>query len=226
MQPIGPKAGFHPIPMEQRNGDGEPRKRTSKSPTHSESKYIWKSLFAKPHQPKPMKRISSFAIFALLMGLTSSTSLIAADTKSSLDKMDEKFVKSAAADCHSEVLVAELGTKKAASDSVKAIAVNVAKAHTALHAEITALAKAKAVELSSANDPKADEAVADLEKESGKSFDKAFLTHLKKTHDATLKAYESAANDCKDAELKAWVKQSLPTLKAHLDSINKALKSE
>ena len=192
---------------------------------HSESESLGKSIFHTPHHQNTMKRISSFAIFALLMGLTSS-SLVAAETKSSLNKMDEKFVKSAAADAHSEILVAELGTKKAASDSVKAIAVSIVKAHTAMHAEITALAKAKAVELSSANDPKADEAVAALEKESGKSFDKALLSQLKKTHDATLKAYEEASADCKDAELKAWVKQTLPALKAHLDTINKALKSE
>lgn len=173
-----------------------------------------------------MKSTCTRSFLLAAFAFTSLGLLNAADSKSSLNAADEQFVKDAALAGKSEVQIAELGVKKASSDSVKAIAAKMVKDHTALNTEIAALAKSKSVELTSANDPKADEAVAELEKESGKAFDKAFLKHLQKCHKNGVATYEAAIKDSKDAEVKTWATNTLPALKKHHAEINKALKSE
>ncbi len=94
------------------------------------------------------------------------------------------------------------------------------KDHTVLNGEIAALAKSKSRELTSANDPKADGTVAELEKESGKAFDKAFVKHLQKGHKSAEASYEAAIKDSKDAEVKTWATNSLPAIKKHHAKIN------
>ncbi len=169
---------------------------------------------------------STFTLLLAAFALTSVGLINAADTKSSLNAADEQFVKDAAQAGKSQVQIAELGVKKAASDSVKAIAAEMVKDHTALNTEIAALAKSKAVELTSANDPKTDGIIAELEKDSGKAFDKAFLKHLQKCHKNGEASYEAAIKDSKDAELKTWATNTLPAIKKHHAEITKALKAE
>ncbi len=149
-----------------------------------------------------------------------------AETKSSLNATDEKFVKETAMHGKAEVKISQLGIGKADDKAVKEIAEQMVKDHTALNTELEALAKSKGVDLSVAGDPKADKAIASLEKESGKAFDKAFLKELQKGHKDTVAAFESESKDAKDGELKAWVEKSLPTLKGHLDHIKTTIKGK
>jgi putative membrane protein len=173
-----------------------------------------------------MKSTYSRTLLLAAFALTSAGLIHAADSKSSLNAADEQFVKTTALAGKSEVQIAELGVKKASSDHVKAIATEMVKDHTVLNTEITALAKSKGVELTSANDPKADAIVVELEKDSGKAFDKAFLKHLQKCHKQSEASYETAIKDSQDAEVKAWATHTLPEIKKHYSQINKALKSE
>ncbi|MDB6138164.1 MAG: outer membrane protein-like protein [Verrucomicrobiaceae bacterium] len=160
---------------------------------------------------------------ALLMG---AGSLIAAETKSSLNATDEKFVKEASMDGKAEVRLGQLGAGKADDKAVKAVAEMMIKDHTMANGELEALAKSKGVELSAANDPKSDKMIASLEKDSGKDFDKAFLKQLEKDHKKDISSFESESKDAKDGELKAWVDKTLPTLKGHLDHVKTTLKGK
>lgn len=168
---------------------------------------------------------STHTITILALGLMGACMIYAAESKSSLNAADEKFIMKAAMHGKAEVQVAELGVKKATDSEVKAIAELMVKDHTAVNGEITNFAKSKGVELSSAGDPKADATVADLEKLSGKDFDNAFLKHLAKGHKSGIAAYETASKDSTDGDLKAWAGKTLPTLRAHLDRITKALEA-
>ncbi len=171
-----------------------------------------------------MKTTHTLALAAAV--LVSAGSLFAAETKSSLNATDEKFVKAAAMDGKNEVRLGQLGAGKADDKAVKEIAEMMVKDHSAANAELETLAKSKGVELSVANDPKADKIIAGLEKESGKDFDKAFLKQLEKDHKKDVSAFESAAKDAKDGELKAWVEKTLPTLKSHLQHVNTTVKGK
>ncbi|MDB6072791.1 MAG: outer membrane protein-like protein [Verrucomicrobiaceae bacterium] len=149
-----------------------------------------------------------------------------AETKGSLNSTDEKFVKEAAMHGKAEVRISQLGIGKADDKAVKEIAEQMVKDHTMLNTELETLAKSKGVDLSVAGDPKADKAIANLEKESGKDFDKAFLKELQKGHKDTISAFESESKDGKDSEIKAWVDKSLPTIRGHLDHIKGTMKGK
>jgi putative membrane protein len=163
------------------------------------------------------------AAFAAIALFANSTQ--AADSKSTLNSADETFVKTASQQGIGEVQIAAMGVKKSARADVKALAAKMVTAHTAANAELAALAKTKAVEISTVTDPADTEKLKDLENtDTGPNFDKAFLEQLEEDHEATIDLFDDAAKDSTDAEVKAWAGKMLPDLRAHLDAIQKALK--
>lgn len=167
----------------------------------------------------------TFAILIAIAAGNLAVTASAADNKSSLKASDEKFVKQAGADGTAEVKLATLGTQKAERADVKEFATMLVTDHTKANEELTALAASKNVELSAVIDPDAASTFKDLEKESGKGFDKAFLSHMKDSHQSTISKFEDAAKNAEDADVKAWANKTLPTLKAHLEKI-KALQDK
>ena len=161
----------------------------------------------------------TFAILLAIAAGNLTTIVNAEDKKSSLNAADEKFVKEAGASGTAEVKVATLGTQKAERTDVKDFATMLVADHTKVNEELAALAKSKGVELSAVIDPKSAGVFGDLEKESGKGFDKAFLSHLKSSHKSSIANFEDASKDAADPEVKAWAGKTLPALKSHLDKI-------
>lgn len=161
-----------------------------------------------------------FASLALFAG-----SLQAADPTSTLNAADEKFVKSASQLGIGEVQIAALGVKKGARADVKALAEKMVTAHTAMNTELSALAQSKGVQVSAVTDPSDTSTLKDLENtNTGMDFDKAFLNELESGHKTAISLFEDAAEDSKDAAVKAWAAKALPDLKAHLEEVQAALK--
>ncbi|WP_395748885.1 DUF4142 domain-containing protein [Prosthecobacter sp.] len=161
----------------------------------------------------------TFALLLAIAAVGNFTSLVAADTASGLKASDEKFVKMAGADGMAEVKIATLGTQKAERTDVKDLATMLVADHTKANAELTSLAESKKVQLSAVITPKAAKAFEDLEKVSGKDFDKAFLKQLEKDHKACISNFEDAEKNAEDADVKSWATKTLPTLRAHLDKV-------
>ncbi|MBB5036824.1 DUF4142 domain-containing protein [Prosthecobacter dejongeii] len=163
---------------------------------------------------------AAFAGLAML-----ATSVSAADSKSSLTPADEKFVKAASQHGMGEVQIAALGVKKGAREDVKALAEKMVLAHTTMNTELTALAKAKGVELSTVTDPADTEILKELENtNTGEAFDKAFLNRLEADHKEAIDLFTEASEDSKDAEVKTWAGKALPDLRNHLDAVQTAIK--
>jgi putative membrane protein len=55
-----------------------------------------------------------------------------------------------------------------------------------------------------------------LDAKIGNSFDKAFIDGMVNDHKKAVAAFEKAANDSKDPDVKAFAAKTLPTLKSHL----------
>ena len=69
--------------------------------------------------------------------------------------------------------------------------------------------------------------MTDLQKKKGIDFDKAYIDGMVKDHQKDVKEFEEAANKVKDTDVKAFITNTLPVLKTHLDSakaIQKRLK--
>lgn len=166
------------------------------------------------------------ALVCAFAGLTFGTSQVhAADPTSKLKAADETFVKTASQHGLGEAQIAALGVKKGAREDVKALAEKMVTDHTAANTELAALAKSKGVMLSTVTDPNDTEKMKDLENEpTGKEFDAAFLNQLEADHKKTIDLFEDAADDSEDAEVKAWAAKMLPTLRAHLEHVQTAMK--
>ena len=172
---------------------------------------------------KSYKIITLLAAFASLGFLANS--IQAEDAKSTVNSTDESFVKSASQMGIGEVQVASLGVRKGARADVKELAEKMVTAHTALNAEISALAKSKNVAISTVTDPSDTETLKDLENtDTGDNFDKAFLAELESAHKDAIALFEDAAKDSADADVKNLASKALPELRSHLDMIQAAQK--
>jgi putative membrane protein len=139
--------------------------------------------------------------------------------KDTMDSADTKFVKNTSDSGMAEMKIATLGSQKAERADVKEFANMLVSDHNQANAELATLAKNKGIEVSAMIPAKAADAFKDLENESGKDFDKAFLDKMEKDHKATIADFESAEKSAKDGDLKAWISKTLPTLRAHLDKV-------
>jgi putative membrane protein len=175
---------------------------------------------------KTMKQntvISCLALlFAFVLGGLQTTF---ADDKSVLNAADTKFIKQTAESGMGEVKIATLGTQKAERTDVKDLATMLVTDHTKLNDELSTLASSKKIDLSAVISAKAADDFKDLEQKSGSDFDKAFLSHMEKSHKNSIDNFEDIEKNAGDSELKAWVSKTLPSLRMHLDKV-KALSAK
>ncbi len=171
-----------------------------------------------------MKLTSPRTLLVALLSLAGTGLLLSADTTSSLDSTDQKFISNAALSGKAELQIAQLAVKKGQNAEVQAIAALIVKDHTTVNTQISDLAKAKGLALTSAGNPDADTVVADLEKhQTGADFDRAYLAQAKKSHKASIAAYTEAASESKDIDVKTWAGLTVVALQGHLDRINNAI---
>ena len=131
-----------------------------------------------------------------------------------LSKKEAKFINDAAEGGLMEVRMGELGQQKGQSADVKALAQKLVTDHSKANDELKQLASSKGV---TAPTQLADKQQKQLDKLSNASdFDKSFKDMAVKDHKKDVKEFERAAKNCEDAELKAWIYRTLPTLQEHL----------
>jgi putative membrane protein len=147
-----------------------------------------------------------------------------ADTASSVaavDKDDAKFAVAAASGGIAEVELGQLAQQKAANAKVKDFGAMMVTDHTKANDEMKALAKTKGITLPVAIDTDEQKVKDDLAAKSGADFDKAYVSNMIDDHKKDIKEFEDASKNCKDADLKAFAAKTLPTLKMHLEAIQK-----
>ena len=137
---------------------------------------------------------------------------------------DSTFAATAANDGMAEVAVGKIAQQKAVNPRVKAFAGMMVADHSKANDELTTIATAKNIKLPSAPDADKQKMADDLNKKSGKDFDKAYVDGMVDGHEKAVKLFTDASQNCQDSTLKAFATKTLPTLKMHLDSI-KAIKA-
>jgi putative membrane protein len=163
-----------------------------------------------------MKTSLSFLTAALAAFLC--LPVAADDKRPAVSTGDEKFIKNTAESGMIEVRLSELATQKASRPDVKEFAQMLVTDHSMLNEGLKALASSKAVQLSAIIAPTGAAKFKDLETfQTGKAFDNEFLSYTASSHRRMVREFEEAAKDVADADLKAWINKSLPTLRTHLD---------
>jgi len=142
-------------------------------------------------------------------------------TASAVNKDDAKFAVTAANGGMAEVELGTLAQQKATNPKVKDFGAMMVSDHSKANEELKALAKAKGITLPTAIDTDEQKVKDDLSSKTGADFDKAYVSNMIDDHKKDIKEFEDASNNCKDADLKAFAAKTLPTLKMHLDAIQK-----
>lgn len=132
-----------------------------------------------------------------------------------VDKIDaDDFVEKASASGIAEIENAKLALEKSSAANVRAFAQKLIDDHTAANAELGRIAGAKNLKLSDDESlvAKAKNWSLDLRDE---SFDHAYAESQVTSHENSIELFErAAASD--DADIAAFARKTLPTLKAHL----------
>ncbi|RYG04886.1 MAG: DUF4142 domain-containing protein [Chitinophagaceae bacterium] len=142
-----------------------------------------------------------------------------------VDEASAEFFTKAADGGMAEVSLGKLAGEKATNAKVKEFAVMMVNDHTGANTGLKELASKKSITLPAAVSEDHQKAEADLAKKSGKDFDKAYIDQMVKDHENTVSLFEKGSKDVKDADLKAFIDQTLPKLKTHLEAAKSIKKS-
>jgi len=132
---------------------------------------------------------------------------------------DAEFAVEAANGGMAEVALSKIAEEKATDPKVKEFATQMITDHSKANDELKTLAASKNITLPSAPNEEKQKAAADLGGKSGSDFDKAYISQMKKDHEQTVKLFEDAQKEVKDADLKAFIDKTLPVIKAHAEHV-------
>ena len=143
---------------------------------------------------------------------TSTTNNVVTDEKSS------EFLKKVTNSGMAEVQLAKLAQQKATIDAVKNFAAMLERDHTAVNQQVKNLADQRNVVLPSAISDDKQKMYNDMDKMTGKAFDKDYISMMIKAHGDGISLFEDTRSNASDVDVKNFADKTLPTLKMHLDS--------
>ena len=143
---------------------------------------------------------------------TSTTNNVVTDEKSS------EFLKKVTNSGMAEVQLAKLAQQKATMDAVKNFAAMLERDHTAVNQQVKTLADQRSVALPTTISDDKQKMYTDMEKMTGKAFDKDYISMMIKAHGDGISLFEDTRSNASDIDVKNFADKTLPTLKMHLDS--------
>ena len=158
---------------------------------------------------------SATAVLALSLGL-------AAGAGAQNPNVGE-FIRGAGESGQAEVVFAGIAQERSQHGTVRELAARLEREHKAANQELVTLAKARRVEIPglSAEHRAAQRKLEDL---SGAAFDREYIGMMVKAHDASIARF-SAAVKSEDADVRAFAVKTLPTLRAHMEAVERARKA-
>jgi putative membrane protein len=168
---------------------------------------------------------SEIRISVLVLALIFPVGLaLAAETKSSSGKLssaDSNFVKEAAQGGMMEVELGKVAQEKASDEKVKEFGKRMETDHSKANDDLKEVASKKGIQISSDLDKKHKSKVDKLSKLSGAQFDRQYMQEMVSDHKTDIKEFQRQADKGKDADLKRFASETLPTLKEHLQLAEK-----
>lgn len=146
----------------------------------------------------------------------------AGGTSQPLAAGDRKFVTEAAQGGMFEVQVSQLAAGKATDPAVKQFAQMLLADHSNANDQLKALASAHNVTLPTDLPRALKSELEQLRKAEGKEFDRQYAKMVGiKDHKEDIARFEQAGREVRNADIKAWIDKTLPTLKEHLAAARK-----
>lgn len=136
-----------------------------------------------------------------------------------VDESDAKFAVDLASGGMAEVKLSELAMQKSGNADVKSFATMMVKDHGEANKKLMALAATKNITLPTDLDEDHQKLWNDLNGKSGMDFDKAYVDAMVDGHEKAVKLLQDEVKDAKDADLKMFAQEVLPTVEGHLNTI-------
>jgi len=135
-------------------------------------------------------------------------------------KNDAEFVADQVAANLGEIKLAELAVQKSSLDDIKKVAKMLEDEHAKKLAELKKFADEKSITVPVEANKESLETMQDLRDETDvKDFNKEWCKEMVDKHEETIKDFEKKMEKTDDADLKAWIGQTLPSLRSHLDQL-------
>jgi putative membrane protein len=140
--------------------------------------------------------------------------------QSSEGKKDAEFVAQTVACNFGDIQLSQLAQHKTNNDQVKEVAKNIEENHSKLLKDLQHLAEEKAISVPAEPEDAKKRKIADLTEETDiRDFNKEWCKEMASSHEKTIKDFEDRWEKTEDPELKNWIAETLPHLRAHLDKI-------
>jgi putative membrane protein len=134
---------------------------------------------------------------------------------------DPDFVTMAAVGGMAEVELGKLAHDKAAAADVKKFGEQMVADHTKANEKLKAVARSAGLTVPTKLDAKHQAEYDRFRKLSGAEFDKAYVEHMLKDHEEDVALFKQASKEAKDAALRQFAADTLPTLEHHLEMVRK-----
>lgn len=138
---------------------------------------------------------------------------------------DADFAVKAANAGMSEIESSKVALAGSANAGVKSYAQMIVDEHTAAGTKLGTIATSKQITVPATLGDDEKNKVADLSKKKGTDLDKAYLDKMVSDHKDAVDLFKKESDNSKDADLKAFAGETLPTLQKHLDEA-KALRDK
>jgi len=132
---------------------------------------------------------------------------------------DQDFILAAAQGGMTEVKLGDLAAQNGTRADVKEFGQMMVKDHSAINADLKALAAQKGVPLPDSLDAKHQGMVDKMAALSGSAFDEAYIATMVKGHKMDAKEFKAESAATTDADIKSFVEKSLPVVQMHLEHI-------
>ncbi|MGN6196086.1 MAG: DUF4142 domain-containing protein [Ginsengibacter sp.] len=157
------------------------------------------------------------------MNSDTNTNRMSGDTmnnaNATVDKDAVDFAKEAAEGGMMEVQLGQIAQKNSSTKSIQDFGKMMVDDHSSLNDKLKDLASKKNVSLPSTITNDQQKKVDKLSKETGKDFDKDYVSMMIDDHKKDIDKFKSAGKKIKDADFKDFIIKALPTLQKHLDAI-------
>ncbi len=118
-----------------------------------------------------------------------------------------------------EIELSKVAQTKAVNPRLKGFADMMVTDHTAAADKLKTIAASKSITLPDKLSDDSQKALDELNKKSGKDFDKAYTNDMLDGHKKAVDAFQKGSTNLQDADLKNFAAQTLPTIQMHQDSI-------
>ncbi|HEY7494091.1 MAG TPA: DUF4142 domain-containing protein, partial [Candidatus Tectomicrobia bacterium] len=122
---------------------------------------------------------------------------------------DQQFVRQAASDGLAEVALGHMAAERASNPAVQSFGQRMVTDHTAANRELTALAQAKNISISTGPDPQHQQTADTLADMHGASFDREYMRHMVTDHEKAVQLFTKAAKESQEAEIRAFAAKTL-----------------